>query len=124
MSLDVYLDGPLVSRTCQCTECGNRHETKPVTYWGANITHNLARMAAEAGIYGIVWHPEDNGITHANNLIVPLDAGIARLKADRKRFEAFNDPDGWGLYEHFVPWLERYLAVCREYPDATVRASR
>jgi len=32
--------------------------------------------------------------------------------------------NGWGLYEDFVPWIERYLAACEEYPEAIIRVSR
>ncbi len=37
-----------------------------------NITHNLTDMAEEAGIYGVVWRPEENGIEHARDLVGPL----------------------------------------------------
>ena len=33
-------------------------------------------------------------------------------------------PNGWGLYEHFVPWIERYLAACIANPDSIVTVSR
>lgn len=35
-----------------------------------------------------------------------------------------NSPNGWGTYKYFVPWLEKYLAACKEYPDAVVEVSR
>jgi hypothetical protein len=46
------------------------------------------------------------------------------MKADPPRFEKHNAPNGWGLYEHFLPWLETYLAACEKMPDAKVSASR
>lgn len=92
--------------------------------FSANITHNLNRMADEAEIYKEVWRPEENGITTAAQLIEPLRRGIAAMKADPIRFKLFDAPNGWGVYEDFVPWLERYLAACEEYPTALVRASR
>lgn len=114
MSLDVYLNG------AACSACNREGES----FFSANITHNLNRMADEAGIYQVVWRPEENGITTASQLIEPLRAGIAAMKADRPRFEAFNASNGWGLYEHFLPWLERYLEACEEHPTALVSASR
>jgi hypothetical protein len=125
MSLDVTLYGPAVDATCVCAECGNYHTVRrSEALFDANITHNLNRMAREAGIYEVVWRPEEIGITKAQQLIEPLTAAIALMRADPPRFEAYNSPNGWGLYEHFLPWLERYLRACREYPDAGVSVSR
>lgn len=107
MSLDVYLT-----------------RTQPATVFDANITHNLNAMAEEAGIYKHLWRPEEIGITKAAQLIEPLKAGLAMMKADPPRFEKHNAKNGWGLYEHFVPWIEKYLAACEEYPDADVSVSR
>jgi hypothetical protein len=89
-----------------------------------NITHNLGPMAERAGLYGVLWHPEDHGIKVAVDLIAPLTKGIEAMKADPARFKALNAPNGWGTYDNFVPWLERLLSACREYPDATVEVSR
>lgn len=125
MSLDVYLSGPTTTVTCTCRECGHEHtrESTEGAYW-SNITHNLNRMAREAGIYEVVWRPEEVGVTHARQLIEPLRGGIARLKADPAHFEQFNSSNGWGLYINFVPWLEQYLAACEANPDAEVSVSR
>lgn len=107
MSLDVYLE-----------------RVQPVEVYSANITHNLNKMAEAAGIYEYLWRPDEIGITTAAQLIGPLEAGLALLKSDPERFEAYNSPNGWGLYKHFVPFVEKYLEACKEYPDATVTVSR
>lgn len=107
MSLDVYLE-----------------KVMPCCVYSSNITHNLTKMAKEAGIYWHLWHPEDIGITKAHELIEPLTLGLATLKADPERFEKFNSPNGWGMYEHFVPFVEKYLNACIEHPDADVSVSR
>lgn len=107
MSLDVHLE-----------------EVHPIDVYWSNITHNLGKMAREAGIYEALWRPDEIGITTASQLIGPLEAGLALLNADPARFEKFNAPNGWGMYEHFVPFVEKYLNACREHPDATVRVSR
>lgn len=125
MSLDVYLSGETTTESCECPTCGHAH-TREVTeevYW-ANITHNLGRMADAAGIYKPLWCPEEIDITHARQLIEPLRTGLAQLKADPAHFEQFNAPNGWGLYVHFVPWVENYLAACEANPDAMVSVSR
>jgi hypothetical protein len=92
--------------------------------YSANITHNLSKMADAAGIYECLWRPEEVGITKASQLIEPLTKGLEFLKSDPDRFEKFNSPNGWGLYNNFVPWVERYLEACTEYPDAKVSVSR
>ncbi len=107
MSLDVYLT-----------------RVQETEVYGANITHNLGPMASEAGIYEALWRPEEIGISKAKQLIKPLTKGLKLLKSDPARFEAFNSPNGWGTYRHFVPFVERYLEACKEYPDAAVKASR
>lgn len=107
MSLDVHLEAERV-----------------VNVYSSNITHNLTGMAAEAGIYKHLWRPEELGITKAGELIEPLTAGLALLKSDAPRFEKHNAPNGWGLYKHFVPFVEEYLEACKETPDAIVRVSR
>lgn len=92
-------------------------------YW-ANITHNLNKMAGEAGIYEHLWRPDEIGITKAAELIEPLRAGLALLKSDPSRFKKFNPENGWGTYEGLVAFVEKYLAACEEYPAAVVRVSR
>jgi hypothetical protein len=92
--------------------------------YDANITHNLGAMAKAAGIYEACWRPEEIGITHARQLIEPLRKGLQLLQSDPARFEKFNAPNGWGMYEHFVPWVSQYLSACEEYPDAKVSVSR
>lgn len=125
MSLEVSLEGPPTIVPCICKECWHEHTREHrERYFDANITHNLGGMANEAGIYGVVWKPEENGINTAKDLILPLEKGIALMESDPKRFKAFNAKNGWGLYENFLPWLKEYLRACKEYPDAFVRASR
>lgn len=92
-------------------------------YWG-NITHNLNKMAGDAGIYEHLWRPDEIGITKAAELIEPLRAGLALLKSDPSRFKKFNPENGWGTYEGLVSFVEKYLAACEENPAATVRVSR
>ena len=99
-------------------------QVQPIVVFSANITHNLGSMAEEAGIYKYLWHPEELGITKAAQLIQPLREGLALMKSDPKRFKKFNSPNGWGMYKHFIPWMERYLDACGEYPNADISVGR
>jgi hypothetical protein len=92
--------------------------------YSANITHNLGTMAREAGIYMHLWRPDEIGVKFAGELIGPLSAGLAELHARPEYFEAFNSPNGWGLYKNFVPFVSDYLDACQEHPDAEVSVSR
>ena len=109
MSLDVYL-------------------TKPVTeeqeVYACNITHNLGKMAREAGIYQHLWRPEELFINKASEMVAPLESGLALLRSDPERFKAFNPDNGWGSYEGLAEFVETYIAACKESPDADVRVSR
>ena len=107
MSLDVYLEN----------EAGEE-------LYSRNITHNVVKMAKEAGIYECLWRPDEHGITHARQIVAPLAAGVTLLATQKRRFEEFNAPNGWGLWEHFLPFCADYLQACRDNPDALVKVGR
>jgi len=92
--------------------------------FSANITHNLGKMAAEAGIYQHLWRPEELGIKKARELIDPLKDGLTMMVSDPDRFIALNAPNGWGTYDVFLPWIARYLAACKKHPRASISVSR
>ena len=98
--------------------------TRPTEVYWRNITHNLGPMAREAGIYQHLWRPEELGITTAQELIAPLTEGLAKLKADPDHYSQFNAANGWGVYDHFVIFVESYLEACQENPDAVIEVSR
>ena len=127
MSLDVWLQGPTYTTTCTCTDCGNSHmrETADV-HFERNITHSLNLMAKAADIYLLLWHPDDPtlNITTAAQMIQPLQAGLARLRASPEKYTRFNAANGWGMYENLVNFVRTYLAACEKYPDAFVKVSR
>ena len=106
MSLDVYLE-----------------VVKPSVVFESNITHNLTEMAEAAGIYQHLWQPDKNDITHAKQLIEPLQKALKLLKDNPDEYRKYNAHNRWGTYDDFVPWVEQYLAACIENPDATVTVS-
>lgn len=125
MSLDVYLTGPKQVVECECENCGNTHTREIVeTLFHGNITHNLNKMAGEAGIYKELWRPDELGITTARQLIQPFTFGLFRLRDNPSQFEPFNPKNGWGDYGILVRFVQKYLQACREHPDATLRVSR
>ena len=140
MSLDVYLNR---KRYLSYDE-GKTYTEDDEQVYRANITHNLGKMADEAGIYEALWRPhrlkegynilesdyqaewkfEEENKTTAKDIIPLLEKGLADLKSRPEHFEKFNSSNGWGMYEHFVPFVEKYLEACKEYPDAIIEVSR
>lgn len=120
MSLDVYLNR---KRRISYDE-GATYVEDAEEVFSANITHNLGKMAGEAGIYYSLWRPEEIGKSQASEIIELLEKGLADLKARPEYFEQFNSSNGWGTYEHFVPFVEKYLNACKEYPYATIEVNR
>jgi hypothetical protein len=107
MSLDVYLKKQVMT-----------------DIYEDNITHNLNKMAQEAGIYEALWRPEEIGITHARQLIPILEKGLAELRAHPEIYEQFNPANGWGNYVGLVTFVRDYLDACKQDPDAIVEVSR
>jgi hypothetical protein len=98
--------------------------TKTSQVYSANITHNLGRMAREAGVYDCCWRPDEHGLTQAKQLIEPLRAGIALMESEPERFKQYNPENGWGSYEGLVSWCKEYLIACEQYPEAEVSTWR
>ena len=73
---------------------------RPTEVFWRNITHNLNKMAIEAGIYEYLWRPDELEITKAAELIEPLRTGLALLKSDPGRFTKLGPPNKWGNYNN------------------------
>lgn len=99
-------------------------EIRECDVYDANITHNLNRMASAIGIYNALWRPDEHGYVIARDIIPVLEAGVAYMKANPEKCKVYDSPNGWGTYENFLPWCERYLAACKEHPDARIEVSR
>lgn len=123
---------------------GKTHTEENEAIYSTNITHNLGEMASKAGIYEALWRPyrlkegynipendhraeyefENSVIIKAKDIIDILEAGLLDLKYRPEYFKKFDSPNGWGLYKHFVPFVEEYLEACKKYPDAIIEVSR
>lgn len=112
MSLDVSLNIVL------CKECWNSEEV-----YSANITHNLNTMAEKAGIYKALRRPAEINKQYAYEIIPILEEWLKKLKAKPSYYQKFNSPNWRGMYEHFVPFVEKYLEACRQYPASLISVS-
>ena len=120
MSLDV----DLVREKWVSYDKGESHIKSYETVYTDNITHNLGKMAGEAGIYEALWRPEEINKEKAKDIIELLQVGLSDLKMRPKHYKQFNSPNGWGMYEHFVPFVENYLNACKEYPECVIDVDR
>ena len=108
-----------------------------------NITHNLGEMADKAGIYDALWRPyrlhkdyflfdkyddemlfEAEHEMYAKNIISILQEGLKDLEDKFDYFKQFNPENGWGTYEGFVRFVEKYLEACIAYPEANIEVNR
>jgi hypothetical protein len=119
-------------------------EEKQEDVYSANITHNLGKMAEAAGLYEALWRPyqlkegynipeddhdaeykyEVENPVRAHEIIPIIEKGLEDMLARPKHYETFNSPNGWGLYKHFVPFIEKYLEALKEYPESFVDCDR
>jgi hypothetical protein len=53
-----------------------------------------------------------------------LEAGLDSMKKNQDFYKRYNPKNGWGSYDNFIPWVERYISACKQYPDATVNVWR
>ena len=90
-----------------------------------NITHNLGKMADEAGIYRALWRPEELFPNpSAKDLMPILKEGLKNLKSDPDYYKQFNPENGWGDYNGLVRFVTDYLNELESYPDARISACR
>ena len=113
MSLDVYL---VENR---CSECGREDEV-----FTANITHNLAKMAGDVGVYYHLGRPEEISISFARQLIDPLQKALSKMGVHPELYEEFNPANGWGDFDSLLRFIKDYLSACENHPDALIRVDR
>lgn len=97
---------------------------RPVDVFHNNITHNLGEMAKEAGLYLVMWHPEDIKVTKAKQAVPYLKEGIKNLRLNPDKYKKFNPVNGWGSYEGLLSSAEEYLSACVENPNSIIEVCR
>lgn len=113
MSLDIYLLGDY------CVHCGRGDKV-----FSINITHNLGGMAEKAGLYKVMWRPDENGFTKAHEALDYLINGLYWLEKEPETYKSMNPENGWGSYEYLVFAVKEYIEACKEYPDSVIEVSR
>jgi hypothetical protein len=97
------------------------HKNDEEEIYSANITHNCAKHAKAAGIYECLWRVKE--YTKAKELIEPLTEGLQKLINDPMYYRQFDNPNGWGKYDHFLVFVINVLNACRLHPESYVIAS-
>ena len=92
--------------------------------YDTNITSNLALMARKAGIYDSLWNPSLVLSIKDQGLVKKLQTALDKLSADPAYFKQFNSSNGWGVYEDFVSFVEKYLEACLKHPKAKIEISK
>ncbi|MCP4741510.1 MAG: hypothetical protein GY871_04675 [Actinomycetales bacterium] len=111
MRLDFYLT----------IDTGGEH---PHELFSVNITHNVREMAIAAGIYQVLWRPEEIPVSSAAELIEPLADGIAWLHKNEAECRPLAPANGWGSWRGLIRFAQKVLQACQESPKASVWASR
>ena len=96
-------------------------ETKEVSIFDANITHNLTPMWKKAGVYDALYMSE--GLI-AKGIIEVLEKGIYDMEDKPEEYIKLNAINGWGTYRHALPFLKEILKACKENPDAKIQISK
>lgn len=119
-------------------------EDRKEEVYDANITHNLGKMADAAGLYEALWRPyrlkegydipeddynaeyafEEANPVRAYEISDIIEKGLGDMKARPDYYKTFDSENGWGLYVHFIPFIEKYLAALKEYPESFVECDR
>lgn len=99
-------------------------DLKRINLYDSNITHNLTAMAKEAGIYKQLWRPEEVGAKYAKDIVNAVEVALIAMKENPELFRKFDPPNGWGTYEGFIHWVEKYLDACKENPKALIEVNR
>lgn len=102
-----------------------------VTVYTCNITNNLSKMiqAFDRKYYLALWHPytlEDfrgHSEVMANELVSYYEETLLELTKNRKEYERYNSPNGWGTYDDFLPTLVQLISYCHKYPKSVIHTT-
>lgn len=99
-----------------------------VTVYSCNITNNLQNMVSAFSEKHcmVLWHPEtleffETSIL-ANEIVYHYEEILEELLKNRKEYERYNSPNGWGTYDDLLSFLVQLISYCHKYPKALVTA--
>lgn len=92
--------------------------------WSGNMTHNLNKIAIEAGVYECIWRPDEIGIKYAKDNISNLRFALGIFYSNYNELKKLNPPNGWGDIDGLIEVTQGFLGACTEYPDAIIYCDR
>lgn len=87
------------------------------------ITHNLNKMAEKAGLYKVLWHPEEyfnKEEVFVKDILPLLEDGFNKLVANPDYYKKYNADNGWGTYDELVRFLKKYIEYCKMFLEEEV----
>lgn len=96
-------------------------EPRRLGLYDRNITHNLVPMWDKAGVGDILY--EFDGQECGQHLET-LQAGIAKMIAEKPVFEKLNPANGWGSYKGALDFLIEFAQAVAENPKAKIWISK
>lgn len=92
--------------------------------WSANMTHNLNKIAIEAGVYECLWRPDEIGVKYARDNISNLRFALGFFYSKYDELKKLNPPNGWGDIDGLIEVTQDFLKACMEYPNAIIECDR
>jgi hypothetical protein len=107
MSLDIYLT----------IEVDTGNKPYVVRLFDENITHNLAPMWSEAGVYDALYNSKGK---KASEIIDVLHQGLIDMENYPDKYKKMNPDNGWGDYDQALIFLRFLCESCKDYPNSIV----
>lgn len=92
--------------------------------WSANMTHNLNKIAIEAGVYECLWRPDEIGVKYARDNISNLRFALGIFYSKYDELKKLNPSNGWGDIDRLIEVTQDFLKACMEYPNAIIECDR
>ena len=90
----------------------------------ANITHNLANMAAAAHLYIPMWKPNEYNLFKARHVLPFLKLGALYMLKHKGKLLEYNPPNGCGDYDILLECAVSYMNACKKHKKAIIEVSR
>tara|TARA_R100000935_G_C2821892_1_gene160208 strand:- start:1110 stop:1430 length:321 start_codon:yes stop_codon:yes gene_type:complete len=92
--------------------------------WSGNMTHNLNKIAIEAGVYECIWRPDEIGVKYARDNISNLRFALGIFYSKYDELKKLNPSNGWGDIDGLIEVTQDFLKACMEYPEAIIYCDR
>lgn len=92
--------------------------------WSANMTHNLNKIAIEAGVYECLWRPDEIGVKYARDNISNLRFALGIFYSKYDELKKLNPSNGWGDIDGLIEVTQGFLRACMEHPNAIIECDR